>query len=116
MRWQDGKIHFTVSPEGQSGLTGGPGLNGLEQHCRKGGSLMRPIERQRTNSRSHQRAAYRYLPYGHRRQGARGAEPRRSAAQRATGMIVNRTRARARALENPQEKQMPQTEATSQPS
>jgi DNA-binding transcriptional regulator YhcF (GntR family) len=35
MRWQDGKMHFTVSPESQSGLTGGPGLAGAQHYCRK---------------------------------------------------------------------------------
>ncbi|WP_421695014.1 hypothetical protein [Aestuariivirga sp.] len=35
MRWQDGKIHFTVSPESQPGLTGGPRLDAAQQYCRK---------------------------------------------------------------------------------
>jgi hypothetical protein len=35
MRWQDGKIHFTVSPESQVGLTRGPGFDIAEQNCRK---------------------------------------------------------------------------------
>jgi hypothetical protein len=48
---------------------------------------MRPIERQRTNSRSHQRAAYRYLPYGRTLVSA-WSGAMRSAAQRATEMIV----------------------------
>lgn len=48
---------------------------------------MRPAGRQRTYSRSHQRAAYIYLPCRYRRKGAREAEPWRSAAQRATGTI-----------------------------
>jgi hypothetical protein len=35
MRWQDGKMHFTVSPESQPGLSGGPGLDDAQQYCRK---------------------------------------------------------------------------------
>jgi hypothetical protein len=35
MRWQDGKIHFTVSPESQPGLTGGPGFDAAQQNCQK---------------------------------------------------------------------------------
>jgi hypothetical protein len=49
---------------------------------------MRPIEHQRTNSRSHQRAAYRYLPYG-RTPGRALSGAMRSAAQRAAEMIIN---------------------------
>jgi hypothetical protein len=35
MRWQDGKIHFTVSPESQFGLTRGPGWRGMRQDSQK---------------------------------------------------------------------------------
>lgn len=35
MRWQAGKIHFTASPQGQVGLTRGPGLPAAQQNCRK---------------------------------------------------------------------------------
>ena len=35
MRWQDGKMHFTVSSEGQPGLTGEPSFDAAQQNCRK---------------------------------------------------------------------------------
>jgi DNA-binding transcriptional MocR family regulator len=35
MRWQDGRIHFTVSPESQPGLTKEPDFDAAQQYCRK---------------------------------------------------------------------------------
>lgn len=35
MRWQDGKIHFTASSEGQRGFTTGPLTATAQQNCRK---------------------------------------------------------------------------------